>query len=543
MALPSAATPTVTSTSAPSPTPTPKPPAQVLRLSIEREPDTIDPQQAYALDEFGIIMLVFSNLLRFDSRGNLVPDMAAEMPSLSADGLTYTFKLKPNLKYSDGQPLTAANFEYAWKRQLDPEIASEYAFLGYLLVGGEAYHKANPKAVSKDELKKLRDAVGVKAVDAQTLEFKLKERAPYFLSILATSNGVPTRQDLVEKGGERWTEPATYIGNGPYVLKEWQHQSRMIFVANPNYARGKPSIERIEQFIIGDPSAALTAYLNGELESVRLDASQWAQVQSDPNLKAQLITQPGSCTFYFGFNTTKKPFDNARVRRAFAQAMDKDAYIKSIAKGFGVRADQFVPPGFPGYYADLKPLKFDANAARQELAAAGYANGKGLPDIKYSYAASERNQARATWLQTQLRDQLGVDIKLDPLDARTLSQALSSAATTPQMFFYGWCPDYPDPQDWYSVVFDSRSSASHTAWKNDKFDQLVRAADVEANPKKRDELYRQASQLLMDDAPAALMLHDLDAFLVKPYVKGATFTPLDYYFAHTTIMDVKIAPH
>ncbi len=524
----------------PSATPTPVP--QVLRLNLRSELDTIDPQKALFPDELGVIMMVFGNLLSFDANGQLIPDMAADMPKLSPDGLSYSVQLRPGLRYSDGKPLSAKDFEYAWKRQLDPEIASDYAFIGYVIAGGEEYNKADLTKVSKEELKKLRDAVGVKAADDQTLEFKLKERAPYFLSILATWNGVPTRQEMVEKGGDKWTEPATYIGNGPYILKDWTHQVKMAFVANANYYRGKPPLERIEQFIIGDPSAALVAYINGELDVVSVGAGELAQVQNDPRLKAQHVVQPGPCTTYFGFNTTRKPFDNVKVRRAFAQAIDRASYVKNIAKGLSLPADQFLPPGFPGHYDDLKTLKFDPAAAKKELAEAGYPNGKGLPEIKYGYAASAPNQARGEWLQTQLKDNLGVEIKLDPADPRTYADSLKTAATTPQLYIYGWCQDYPDPQDWYSTVFHSSSTLSLTRWKNEPFDRLTRAADTEPDLQKRHSLYKQAAQILIDESPIVFVLYTVHSFLVKPWVTGVKLTPLDYYFASSAIMNLKIVP-
>jgi oligopeptide transport system substrate-binding protein len=545
-AQPTPAPPTPAVQVQPTPVPataTPRPVPQVLRLNAGSEPDTIDPQKASFVGEIGVIMKVFSNLLTFDSNGNLIPEMAAALPTLSADGLVYTFKLKPGLKYSDGQPLTAKNFVYGWQRHCDPEVAGDYAFTGYAIVGCEAYNTADIKKLSKDDLKKLRDAVGVKAIDDLTLEIKLAARAPYFLSVLATWCGIPTREDMITKGGEKWTEPATYIGNGPYVLKTWEHQVKMVFEANPNYHRGKAPIDRMEYVMINDAAVAFTAYLNGELDSVGVGSNELKQVQSDAKLKEQYILQPGTCTFYLGFNTTKKPFDNPKVRRAFAQAFDKDSFVKNILLGLGLPANQFLPPGFPGYYKELKSLNFNKAAAAKELEAAGFAGGKGLPEIKYGFSASPRNQARAEWMQAQLKDNLGVEIKLDPLESKAYTAAVKKTETTPQMYLLGWCQDYPDPQDWYTTVFHSTSTIQHTGWKNEQFDKLTSGADIEADAKKRDDMYKQAAQILIDEAPVAFFWYSVDSFLVKPYVSGAKFTPLDYYFSSTTIMQLKILPH
>ena len=540
---PALATATPTSTPVP-PTPTPRPIPQVLRLHLSADPSTIDPQQASASDETDIVMMVFSNLLAFDADGNLTPETAVALPTLSPDGLTYTFRLKPGRKYSDGRPLTAKDFEYGWKRQLDPALASDNAVNAFVLAGAEAYHSAASRKAGKEELQKLRDAVGVRALDEQTLEFRLTARAPYFLSMLAVWNGLPARQDLVEKHGNKWTEPSTYIGNGPYVLSEWKRQARLVFTANPNYARGKPPIERIEM-IVSDSTAALMAYQNGEIDAMRLGAPELNRTgaQSDAKLKAQLTQRVAPCTFYIGFNTTKAPFDKVAVRRAFAQALDKEQYARTIEKDLALPADQFVPPGLPGHYADLKTPKFDAAAARRDLAQAGFANGAGLPEIRYGYVASPRNQLRAEWLLTQWKTHLGAQVKADPLDAQTYRVNGAKPETMPHLFMYGWCQNYPDPHDWYSTVFDSRSIAPYrTGWKNDRFDQLTREADRELDPQKRLELYRQAAQLLADNAPVAFLYNAAELWLVKPHIGGAKLTPLDVYFSSASVMSLKVLP-
>jgi oligopeptide transport system substrate-binding protein len=515
---------------------------QVLRLASV-DVDTIDPQKALFPPEVAAVMRVFSGLLTLDANGHPLPEAAAELPSMSADGLLYTFKLRTGLKYSDGQPLTAKHFEYSWKRLCDPSVASEYAPIAYVIVGCEDYNSAELKKINADELKKLRAAVGVRAVDDLTLEFKLRERASYFLAIAASWVGVPAREDMVTQGGDQWTEPATYIGNGPFILKEWAHAVKLVYRANPNYHRGKPPLERIEVSLINDTAVAFVAYLNNELDVINVDPNVLSQAQGDAKLKEQLSFQPGDCTFYLGFNVTRRPFDNVKVRRAFAQAFDKEAYVKNVLKGMGLPAEQFLPPGFPGHYKDLRTLKFDPAAAKKALAEAGYPDSKGLPEIKLSYSASLTAQARAEWFQTQFKANLGVEIRLDPLEAKTYQIALSRNETTPQLFRAGWCEDYPDPQNWYSYVFDSRATISRTGWKNDAFDQMVRAADIEPDAKKRDELYRRAAQILVDEVPVAFHFHDVIAYLVKPWVSGVNITSLDHYFSSTTLMNIRILPH
>ncbi|NDF07997.1 MAG: peptide ABC transporter substrate-binding protein, partial [Proteobacteria bacterium] len=165
-------------------------------------------------------------------------------------GKTLTFTLKSGLTYSDGKALTAKDYEYGWKRHLDPAVAGDYASLGYIIKGAEAYNSADLKKTSADDLKKLRDAVGVKALNDTTIEFNLTDPAPWFMSVLATWCGLPSREDLVTKGGETWTEPATYVGNGPYILTQWEHQNRMQFKANAKFNTGAPPIETVDYAMI-----------------------------------------------------------------------------------------------------------------------------------------------------------------------------------------------------------------------------------------------------------------------------------------------------
>ena len=514
---------------------------QTLTTNKGSEPNTIDPQKASWTGEVTTVMRVFENLLTFDSKGNLIP-AAAEKYTISPDGKVYTFTLRQGLKYSDGQPLTAKNFEYGWKRHLDPNVAGDYAFTGYEIVGAEEYNTADPKKLSKEATQKLRDAVGVKALDDLTLQITLQNPACYFLSVLATWCGLPTRQDMVEKGGEKWTEPATYIGNGPFILKTWDHQVKMVYAANPNYRLGTPTIQQWTEVMISD---AFAAYRNNELDVADVVASDLPVVQSDAQLSKEYVKQPGTCTFYLGFNTTLKPFDNTKVRQAIAQAIDREAFTKDVRKGLGISAYQFLPPGFPGYYPDLLVWKLDAAAAKKTLADAGYPDGKGLPEIKFTFSSNPSAQSYAEFFQQQLKTNLGMEIKLDPVEAKAYTAMLQKQENTPQMFFLSWCQDYPDPQDWYSTVYMSTSTIGHTGWKNAEFDELCQRADIYAgcDKAKRDELYKKAAHILLAESPHINIMYTVDSFLVKPWVVGWSSTPLEQYFSQATIMDVKILKH
>ncbi len=444
---------------------------QIIHLNQGSEPDTIDPQKMSFLGEIAMGMRVFSNLLTFNAKSELVPEMAEKMPTVSSDGKTMTFTLRSGLKYSDGKPLTAKDFEYGWKRHVDPRTAGEYAFTGFIIEGAEAFNSS--KETDPAKLNALRDAVGVKATDERTIHFKLKSAAPWFMSVLATWCGLPTRQDMVEKGGEKWTEPATYIGNGPYVLKTWDHQNRIVFETNANYYRGAAPLKTIDLVMINEPAVSFAAYRNGELDVVGVQKEDLPAVNGDAQLKQQYQRFPGSCTAYVGFNNKRAPFDKLQVRKAFSAALDRKDFVENVLGGIGLPAGQFLPPDFPGRYDDLKEQKLDVAAAKKALADAGYADGKGLPELKFTYASNARTKTRVEALAEQFKRNLGVEVIPDPVESRAFSAMTKTPDTTPQMYLLSWCQDYPDPQDWYTTVFHSSASVSHTSWKNADFDKLT----------------------------------------------------------------------
>ena len=517
------------------------PDQQVIHLNQGSEPDTIDPQKASFVGEIAIAMRVFANLLTFDGKGNLVPSTAEKMPAVSQDGKTLTFTLRNGLKYSDGKPLTASDFEYGWKRHLDPRTKGEYAFTGFILEGAEEFNSS--KATDDATLSKLADAVGVKAKDDKTLEFRLKSPAPWFLSVLATWCGVPSRKDMVDKGGDSWTEPATYVGNGPYVLKTWEHQNRMTLTANSNYYHAAPPLTTVDLAMISEPAVAFAAYKNGELDIAPVQKEDLPAVNGDPQLKQQYHRYPGSCSFYVGFNTKRAPFDKLRVRKAFAAAFDRSDFVDNVLGGIGLAADQFLPPKFPGHYDDLKGQKFDATQAKKLLADAGYADGKGLPDLRFTYASNARNKVRVEALTDQLNKNLGISVQADPVEARAFTALTKSQDTTPQMYLLGWCQDYPDPQDWYTTVFYSKATVSHTGWSNPDFDRLTQQGDVEMDNAKRQDDYKKAAQILIDEAPVAFLYYDVASRLVKPYVAGLPDNPLDYFEGQSDLFNFKILKH
>jgi oligopeptide transport system substrate-binding protein len=338
--------------------------------------------------------------------------------------------------------------------------------------------------------------------------------------------------------------PENYVGNGPFMLTEHEPDTRVVFEANPNYngPLGPVKLNRIEMAFIEESAVAFQAYKNGELDIGGVAAEDLAAVEGDATLSQQVVELPGSCTFYLGFNVTKAPFDNVKVRQAFAQAFDREAWVRDVFNGLALPTQTFIPPGFPGY-EETDQWAFNAEAAKATLAEAGFADVSTLPEIKLTFSSSARNKVRFEWVANQLKQNLGIDAVLDPVDPTAYTALVKDPATTPQMFYLGWCADYPDPQDWLSVVWKTGGiSSGRVGWSNKEYDDLVTQADIEQDPTKRAELYSQAQKILIEEAPAVFTSNDVNKLLVKPYVKGVEVTPLDYIPGFFNLPNLEVAP-
>lgn len=515
-------------------------PLGAFNTNMVSEPDTIDPQRESFVGEVGQTMMVFEALMALDPKTlRPIPGAAKDQPKVSADGLTYTYTLRDGLKYSDGSPLTAKDFAYAFTRLCDPNVGGDYAFTGYIIVGCEDYSaNTDPKKATPAELAAARAKVGI-TTNGNDITFKLTEQAPYFNSIASLWVGAPTRESDVTKGGDKWTEPATFIGNGPFKLTEWKHNEKMVYERNDNY-RTPAKLKTWTKVMINEGAVAFAAYRNNELDAVGVAAEDLRTVASDPDLTAQLRDVPGSCTFYYGFNTLKPPFTDPKVRLAFAKSFDRAAYITDVEK-IGKPIESFLPPGLPGNDPSDHTQAFDAAAAKQLLASSSFAGKPELSGIKFTYASSAREKTRVEWVLQQWKTNLGLDIAADPVAATTYTQLVKKIDTTPQLFDLGWCADYPDQQDWLTTVFLSTATISHVGWKNTQFDTLTRQADKEADPKKRDDLYLQAQKLLTGDAPVAFLFSNASKYVLKPYVHGVTDTALDFEFGIFDLPSISVS--
>ncbi len=493
-------------------------PNGALVLNLGTEPDSTDPQFGTFTNEIAVMELVYEGLMTFDAVTNKpVPAAAAKMPEVSADGLKLKYTLRDGLKYSDGSALTAQNFEFTYKRACDPSAAGEYAFVVYYVVGCEAYNTMDTKKATPAELSAARAKVGVKALSATELEFTLTDKAPFFVSITALWVGWPARESDITKGGGKWTEPATYIGNGPFKLTEWKHNEKMVFERNDNY-RKKIQIQKLTYQMINEASVSFAAYRNNEMDLVGVTAPDLRTVEGDPELKAQVVDNNGTCTNYYGMNSRRPPFDDPNIRTAFAKSFDRAALMKDVVQIGKVADGGFIPPSMPGYDNTDTTQKYDPAAAKALLDKASPASKAGLTGLKYTYSATAVNKTRAEWAQAQWKTNLGVTIELDPVQSTAYTALFKKGKDSPQLFLLGWCADFPDPQN-------------------------AKKADAETDPKKRDELYSQAGKMLSADAPAAWAWYSGSKILVKPWVKGISFNGLAQLPGLYKLEEMYIAKH
>ncbi|MEM8529568.1 MAG: peptide ABC transporter substrate-binding protein [Chloroflexota bacterium] len=511
----------------------------VLRVALPYEPGTVDPQQASYSDEIAIAMLNYQPLMRFNLDMQPVPG-AAERVDVSDDGLVYTFTLHEESQYADGAPLTAADFAYAWKRLADPTLAGPYQSIGCGVIAGYQDYAVTscPDAdgVVRDstdlddlDLDALRETVGVVALDDRTLEITLEQPTPWFLSLAALWIGAPVRQQDVESGETWWSNPETYVGNGPFELQEW-HAGQMTWVANPSWPLGPLQLEQIEMTVIDDSQVAFQAYQNGELDVLEVIGEDWVAVEQDEALLSQVVLDAPQTSNYLAFNLAQEPFNNVLVRQAFAQAIDRGVFVTDILGGIGIPSSTLIPPSIPGYVED-QGWSFDPDAARAALAEAGYPNGEGLPESVFPFSSSPRTQNQYEWLASQLQEHLNITVRLDPLDSTAYIELISNPETFPQLAISGWNPDYPDPQNYYSQVFATGGyEASIIGYTSEEFDKLIAAADRENDPDQRADLYDQAQDVLNTDIPVTFLWYSQDRILVQPHVQGITedvVTPLD----------------
>ncbi|MEO5952846.1 MAG: peptide ABC transporter substrate-binding protein [Chloroflexia bacterium] len=484
-----------------------------LRWSNEgvSEIDTLDPPKTQSSNSVMAAGLIYEGLVRLDSKLNIQP-AGAESWDISEDGKTYTFHIRKGLKWADGTDVTAEDFRYSLERALSKDFAN----------GSAGYYLSNIQGATDWTAGNAQGLAGVTADGADKLVVKIEKAGVYFLDQLTYIGGAVVPKKAISQYGDKWSDHA--MGTGPFMLKEWRHNQSLSLVPNPNYWKGKLKLDGIEMPFIQDPATALQLY---QTEQLDIMGSQ----QFPPAEAANMVGNPGFQQVpqffdaYVGFNNKKPPLDNVHLRRALALAIDKETLADKVLAGAAVATNHIVPSGMPGYFDALKPLGFDAGAAKAELAQAGTV---GKISLSFTTGQADFDKVAAT-VQQMWKQNLGLEVSLNGEEQGKFNDDLTAMANDPsksdlEMFISVWGADYPDPQNFLTQQLHTDVGNNNGHWSDPDFDKLTDQADVERDNGKRLGLYNQAEQIAIDKVGWLPLYNGKGSILIRPSVKGLTFT-------------------
>jgi ABC-type oligopeptide transport system substrate-binding subunit len=451
-----------------------------------------------------VVLQLFGGLVALGAEVNIEPDMARSWEVLDG-GLKYIFHLRDDLVWSDGVPLTAADYEFTWKRILDPATASPNAPFAYPIKGARDFHEGRvPDAQS----------VGVRATDDQTLEVELEQPTSYFLQLLAIGGG-PVPRHVVESWGDAWTDPEHIVTSGPFRLAGLDPGKTIFLDSNPfHHGRSSGNVRQVV-LSISETLDRVEAYEQDRLDMLTLRRLGPQEVdrlrQAHPD---EYISGPTLWTLYMAFDTTRPPFDNRRVRRAFTMALDRERLAHVVRHGLDFPATGgLVPPGMPGHSPGIS-LPYDPEQARQLLAEVGFPGGQGFPTIEALNPQAPDDPAIA-YCSTAWVTNLGIQVDWTFMPWMDVSERVRHR-DLPHIWLGGWMADYADPDSFLRLGFKE-----WIGWRNQAFNRLIDEARKVADHARRMTLYQQADTILVEEAPIAPILYMRSHTLVKPWVRYA----------------------
>jgi oligopeptide transport system substrate-binding protein len=495
---------------------------QTLLVGNSAEPADLDPQTAAVLSDQNILMALFEGLTALDEQTAQAVPAAAERWEVSGDGLTWTFHLRDGLKWSNGDALTADDFVQSWRRVLIPALAAENASYLYALKNAEAINGG-----------KLTDAtvLGASAPDPRTVVLTLERPTPYLPALVSLPAWFPVNVRVLAKfgpltqRGTPWTRAGNLVGNGPFSLKEWTQNARIVTVQNPHYwDAAHRQLQSVVFLPIENSDTEERDFRAGQLHlTFTLPVSKLATWrEKDP---AKLRVDPLLQIIFLRLNTKKPPLDDPRVRRALSLAVDRDTLARTVLAGSRAPAHSFTPPG-TGSYTARAHLGTDFEAARKLLAAAGHPGGRDLPTLEIQTLNNDLHAKLAEALQAIWQRELGIRVTIAPTEQRTwiqnqqsLNYAISTAA---------WTADFPDPVTFLGL-FPTGGTYNWTGWSNAAYDHLLDTAALTTDAAKRAEIFQQAETLLLDEAPVAPICFGAQIYLIDAAVKNWAPAPLVFH--------------
>lgn len=505
---------------------------QKIVYNLGADPKTIDPQLNSAVDGSTIIHNAFEGLMREDENSKIVPG-TAEKYEVSDDGTVYTFHIRKDAKWSDGKPVVAGDFEYAWKRALNPKVAAEYAYQLFYIKNGAAYY--NQEKVG-DKVATAED-VGVKVIDDNTLEVTLEAPVPYFLSLAAFPTYFPVRKDIIEGNEEKWTlKPDTYISNGPFKMSEWKEKESITFVKNENYWDAKNvKLETLEVKLIDDQITYLNAFKSGEIDVI----------ESPPQAEIPTLLDEGTAkiypylgTYFYVINVSDKAKDvdpkaaealsNPKFRKALSLAIDRQLIVDKVAQGGQAPATSYVPAGIldsigKEFQKDYSSKGANIEEAKKLLEEAGYPNGEGAPTITFTFNTDQGHQNIAQAVQDMWKTNLGINVELKNEEWAVFQDTRNNFQYS--MARHGWIADYNDPMTFLDM-WTTGNGQNNAGYSNKEYDKLIAQAKVELDDAKRTELLHKAEDILMDESPIIPLYYYTNVLCIDKNVKGTYKSPL-----------------
>jgi oligopeptide transport system substrate-binding protein len=495
---------------------------QVLHRGIGEDVSTLDPHLATQANDYTVISALLEGLVSEDPVDLHPVPGVAESWDVSADDLVYTFHLRADARWSDGAPVTARDFIDSFQRILTPSLGADNASLLYVVRGARAFNEGRLTDFTQ---------VGFAAPDPSTLRITLAQPTPQFLSLLNQQAWFPVPRRVIEKSGpftqrgNPWAQAGRFVGNGPFVLKEWRPGQEIVVVKSPTYwDAARVRLNEIHFHAIDSLDAEERAFRAGQLHvtealpPARIDA--WRR-----DAPQMLRIDPLLGTYFYRLNTTRPFLNDKKIRRALALAIDRTAIVEKILRGGQVSAGTLTPPGIAGY-TPPSGLRTDFAEARQLLATAGHPGGQGLPTFELLFNSSETHQLIAEAVREMWRRELGVNVRLVNEEVKSTLDARRTGDF--QILRSVWIADYADPASFLDI-FRRDSGNNFTSWLNPGYDRLLEEAARTADPTARNTLFHNAETLLLDDAPIIPVYFYTHVFLIQPSVNGWYPTLLDHH--------------
>jgi oligopeptide transport system substrate-binding protein len=537
-----------------------------LYMNWGSEPPTADPQLGTDTTSHAIIMGTFMGLTDQDNETKaVVPQLATDW-SASDDKTVWTFNMRDDVPWvrfnpstgeveqvldDEGNPImvNAGDAVYGMKRLCDPNTASDYAWLGYVVKGCEALNTTDPSA---EDFQEVYDAMGVEALDDYTVQFTLEYGAGYFPAVASMGNLYPTYQPIIEERGDRWIEPGYIVSNGAYVMEEWVHGDHLNLVKNPFWPEweagiGTGNVERIVGYTIAEASTEMAMYENDEVDTLfgwGVPLDQTDRVKEDPVLSEEYVNIPENCTYYYGFITEREAISNPDVRKALSMGIDRKTLVEEVTKGGQIPANSFTNPLNFGHVAgdtDIAPWALPEDMGgtgydvavemgKDLLAGAGYVDGAGL-DLLLMHNVSEGHARIAQAIQAMWQEAYPeMTVSIETQEWRVYLdtiRATTDVKDVPDVFRLGWCGDYPHANNWMHEVFNPDAGANRIRLSTDdpavgdlvaEYAELTTAAQVAGDDEAK-ALYKEAEKLLIDEIVGiAPIYYYTISTLTKPYL-------------------------